>query len=265
MKKKHYSFLLLGILGFLALAGCTSESVTPVETSFQDITKDSIYGQLSNFQVNGADVTGANVKPGDVMTFTVTPSKYFKIDEITNNGAKCTKVSGNDPLKPQVWSTTIVEGTNRLKGSYVVDETIDFVDEFKLEISDAVFNEVISKQKQTAGVRTDLDFRRCGIEQVGAPLKFKENSTTEKEDSGYFVNYVDGDTTHVETLNLGYTVKIRYLSIDTPESTSEIEEWGLSASNYSKFIYSSLSSNWKLPKFLFHSTYCSMDFSFISL
>ena len=52
-----------------------------------------------------------------------------------------------------------------------------------------------------------------------------------------FLNYVDGDTTHVETFNLQYTVKIRYLNIDTPESTSEIEEWGLTASYFSKYIY----------------------------
>lgn len=233
MKKRNYSFLLLGILAIASLVGCTSgEGGTPVVTSYQDITKDSIYGKLSNF-----DIEPSAVKPGDTLTFTVTPSKYFKIDEITNNGEKCKKVSGDDPLKPQVWSTTIVEGANRLKGSYLVDETVDFVDEFKLEISDAVFNEVMSKTKQKTGNKKDLDFRRCGIEQAGAPLKFKDG-TTEKVASDAFVNYVDGDTTHVETLNLGYTVKIRYLSIDTPESTSEIEEWGLSASNYSKYIYS---------------------------
>ena len=52
-----------------------------------------------------------------------------------------------------------------------------------------------------------------------------------------FMNYVDGDTTHVEAKNLGYTIKIRYLGIDTPESTSEIEKWGLTASYYSKYIY----------------------------
>ena len=67
-----------------------------------------------------------------------------------------------------------------------------------------------------------------------APLKW---SGENKVASSAFFNCIDGDTTHAETANLGYTVKMRYLSINTPESTSEIEEWGLTASYFNKFIF----------------------------
>lgn len=52
-------------------------------------------------------------------------------------------------------------------------------------------------------------------------------------------SYIDGDTTHFETIDgtrigeLDY-VKARYLSINTPESTGVIEPWGKKASNYTK-------------------------------
>ena len=124
---------------------------------------------------------------------------------------------------------------DRLKASYDVDPGVDFVSKFKLNVSDEVFNEVMNPSTPSTDKKENLDFRRCGIEQVNAPLKFNKGK---KVDSGAFVNYVDGDTTHVEAKNLGYTIKIRYLGIDTPESTSEIEKWGLTASYYSKYIYS---------------------------
>ena len=130
-------------------------------------------------------------------------------------------------------------------GTYTVDPNVDFVDEFKLNIDDDIFTEVMSKQQTSSGggSKTDLDFRRCGIEQVRAPNKYNSKNT-KVADTKAFVNYVDGDTTHVETFNLQYTVKIRYLSIDTPESTSEIEEWGLTASYFNKFIYSGDTEYW---------------------
>ncbi len=217
----------IALLSVTILAGCQGAS-NKVETYYDDITKESIYGRLTDF-----DIEPDQVKPGDTLTFTATPSKYFEIDQITNNGERCQRLRRNEDGSA-VYSTVIKAGKNKLKGSYTVDPSIDFVHEFKLQISDDIFAEVIGKTKQTTGNRNDLDFRRCGIEQVGAPLKWDKG---QKKSSGYFVNYVDGDTTHVETFNLGYTVKIRYLSIDTPESTSEIEEWGLTASNYSKYIY----------------------------
>ena len=47
------------------------------------------------------------------------------------------------------------------------------------------------------------------------------------------VQYVDGDTTIVRTLN-GHKLTIRYQGIDTPESTYKVEAWGYAASNFTK-------------------------------
>lgn len=47
--------------------------------------------------------------------------------------------------------------------------------------------------------------------------------------------YIDGDTTHFyETDSLRTVVKARYLGVDTPESTGQIEPYGKRASNFTK-------------------------------
>ena len=47
--------------------------------------------------------------------------------------------------------------------------------------------------------------------------------------------FVDGDTTHFnQTEERARLVKIRYLGVDTPESTGQIEPWGKAASNFTK-------------------------------
>ena len=51
------------------------------------------------------------------------------------------------------------------------------------------------------------------------------------------VSYIDGDTTHFEvdkSIIADDHVKARYLGINTPESTGDIEPWGKKASNYTK-------------------------------
>ena len=229
--KKNFKYAIGLVVAGFALAGC--QQTKKVETSYLDTTTTSIYGRLSNFSAE------ANaVKPGDTLTFTVTPSEDFFIGSVTNNGVDCELVKKNEDGSA-IYSTKITSGTNKLKASYDVDPGVDFVEKFKLNISDAVFNEVMNPSKPSTDKKENLDFRRCGIEQANAPKKYNKG---QKVDSDAFVNYVDGDTTHVEAKNLGYTIKIRYLGIDTPESTSEIEKWGLTASYYSKYIYSGDSS-----------------------
>ena len=245
MKRKVIPIFILGLLtvGAIACQQTGSSEPAPIETKYVDLTADSIYGKLSNFSAE-------TVQPGDTLTFKVTPSKYFYIDKITNNGNPCQLVTANEDGSA-TYSTVITAGTNKLLGSYSVDVNVDFVDAFKLDISDDVFTEVMSKQETSSsgGVMTDLDFRRAGIEQVRAPNKFNaKGEKVARSSKEVFVNYVDGDTTHIETYNLKYTVKIRYLNIDTPESTSEIEEWGLTASYFSKYIYSGDSEYWNYIK-----------------
>lgn len=247
---KRFSTIIICLLTTFALVGCngTNGGSEPVkeETKYTDITADSIYGKLSNF-------SSQEVQVGDTLSFTVTPSEYFFIEKVTNNDIPCKLVERKDDGSA-VYSTTIVEGNNKLKGLYSVDPSIDFVDKFKLNISDEVFQTVMSKTQSASGkgVKTDLDFRRSGIEQMRAPNKF-DSKGKKVADTNAFVNYVDGDTTHVETFNLQYTVKIRYLGIDTPESTSEIEEWGLSASYFNKYIYSGDAEYWNYVSNTFSS------------
>ncbi|MBO5967418.1 MAG: thermonuclease family protein [Clostridia bacterium] len=77
-----------------------------------------------------------------------------------------------------------------------------------------------------------------------ATLKFNPNSgrayteTTVK-------TFVDGDTTHFNvpsSIVSGGVLKARYLGINTPESTGQIEPWGKKASNYTKAALSAATS-----------------------
>lgn len=243
--KKRYTSILVSLFSISLLVGCGSNGGGAQPATYTDATKNSIYGKLYDF-----DKT--TVSAGDTLTFKVKPSQYFFVESVTNNGQKCRKVYEDPETHICTYSTVIQPGKNKLAGKYFVDSTVDFVSEFKLDIGDDIFEEVMKKKQTGAGqgVATDLDFRRSGIEQVRAPCTWQNGTKVSSSsiDSNYFINYVDGDTTHVETFNLNYTVKIRYLSIDTPESTSEIEEWGLSASYFSKYIFSGEEEYWNKIK-----------------
>lgn len=57
--------------------------------------------------------------------------------------------------------------------------------------------------------------------------------------------YVDGDTTHFNISDPAFDggiLKARYLAINTPESTGQIEPWGKKASNYTKAALQSATS-----------------------
>lgn len=50
-------------------------------------------------------------------------------------------------------------------------------------------------------------------------------------------SHIDGDTSHFEvpkSFDASGTVKARYLAVNTPESTGQIQEWGKAASRYTK-------------------------------
>lgn len=48
-------------------------------------------------------------------------------------------------------------------------------------------------------------------------------------------NPVDGDTIHVTDAK-GHVLKLRFNGVDTPESTAQVEAWGVAASNFTKNI-----------------------------
>ncbi len=216
--KKSKKILLAAVAAFL-LGGCGEDTpkVDDVATIL-DATVGSLYGTVSDISLD----TETPHKVGDVLTFKVTPAADFSIRAVTVNNEPATKVEGQE----NVYSYTLKLGQNRIMATYDIDKEKDFVDAFKMNIPDEVFTKVMqavpSNASESDRENKYYDFRRDGIEQVNM---------------GGFINYVDGDTTHVETLNYGYTVKLRYLGIDTPESTSEIEEWGKSASNYNKSLW----------------------------
>ncbi len=122
---------------------------------------------------------------------------------------------------PSTTDTSSVEET--APNSEVKD--YDVVAETKLNISDELFARVMMKKTDKNFEADKLDFNTHGIERMLTNTDYLPNSQKD-----VFTNYVDGDTTSFTTYNGVYGVKVRYLAIDTPESTSEIEEWGKSAS-----------------------------------
>lgn len=105
----------------------------------------------------------------------------------------------------------------------------DIVGETKIRLSDDMFNAIMAN-KESAAYESDIaDFNRDGIERVLTNDDYYPN-----EQDDVFTNYVDGDTTQFTSYNGLYTIKVRYLGVDTPESTSEVEEWGKSASLFNQ-------------------------------
>lgn len=74
------------------------------------------------------------------------------------------------------------------------------------------------------------------IVDYAGELKLDMNSSTAKYTATDIVRmYIDGDTTHFNvptTINEDGVLKARYLAVNTPESTGQIEPYGKKASNY---------------------------------
>lgn len=107
----------------------------------------------------------------------------------------------------------------------------DVVGQTKLNLDDDLFNTLMTNKKTSAYDKNLMDFNRDGVERMLTTTDYAPNDAKD-----VFTNYVDGDTTQFTSYNGNYTVKVRYLGVDTPESTSEVEEWGRSASLFNKSI-----------------------------
>ena len=233
--KKRFIGLLIGVLSLGSLFGCNQKSPATI----RNLTEDSLHGKITGL--------AESCSSGDAITFTVTPDEHFDIDEVTVNGQPANRIGRGEEAGSFIYSSTAEAGENRVAATYKVKKSVDFVDKFKLNLDPAVYDYVISEQMSSDSNPASLnrlDFKRDGIEQTRAPVYWDTTSNSWKGRAGtkvngddFFFNCVDGDTTHVETFNLKYTVKIRYLMNDTQESTSQIEEWGLSASYFSKFKF----------------------------
>lgn len=185
------------------LSGCNNG----VATTYVDLTPNSPYGKITDYNFPTEEAV-----PGKWLTFRVNPAVDFLIDTVKVNGQDA--ILQDSATNTYMWQ--IVEGQNKIEAKYKINPDIDFVDRFDLNIHQDMFDRIMNNPNS-------LDFRADGIEQM---------------DAGGFANYVDGDTTHMETKHFGYTIKIRYLSIDTPESTNQIEEWGKTAALFNKSILS---------------------------
>lgn len=79
-----------------------------------------------------------------------------------------------------------------------------------------------------------------------AETKLDMNGSSFKQEVQWGPNsHIDGDTSHFivpKTFDETGIVKARYLAIDTPESTGQIEEWGKAASRFTKEKLSSAAS-----------------------
>ncbi len=125
---------------------------------------------------------------------------------------------------------TACGGDKKSDTSDVQKEEIDYTGQTHLKLDADLFTKVM--QDKTDGNfdgENYCDFNEDGIEKMLTVSDYPTGCS-----SKVFTNYTDGDTTSFTSYNGFYTVKVRYLAVDTPESTSEIEEWGKSASLFNK-------------------------------
>lgn len=99
-----------------------------------------------------------------------------------------------------------------------------------LSVISAVFVGCGKKEEETPKGYEHVDFV--------AQTKLDMNSSSAKQEVTWGPNsHIDGDTSHFivpKSFDSNGVVKARYLAIDTPESTGQIEEWGKAASNFTK-------------------------------
>ena len=94
----------------------------------------------------------------------------------------------------------------------------------------AVFTACDSQTEDTKPGTTHIDY--------AATTKLDMNSNTKKQAVVFGErSQIDGDTSHFEvdrSVDATGTIKARYLAVDTPESTGQIEEWGKAASRFTQ-------------------------------
>lgn len=142
-------------------------------------------------------------------------------------------------------------------------ETSSSLEESSSELSVDVNTSVVEDKKDVPFPKKEY----AAWHDYVSEFKFDENSGRKWIKIESTKSLIDGDTSHfyVSTKDLsGFPtdhliqkdriMKIRYLGIDTPESTGQVEEWGKTASNFNKerlskatsIIVESNDSNWNL-------------------
>ena len=97
-------------------------------------------------------------------------------------------------------------------------------------------SETTENETETTPTDTHIDY--------AASVKLDMTSNTLKQEVTV-KTFIDGDTTHfyvpTSVMDTG-VIKVRYLAVNTPESTGKIEEWGKAASQFTKEKLSSATS-----------------------
>ena len=111
----------------------------------------------------------------------------------------------------------------------------DTTNEATTEAKTEATTEKVEEEKEFIDYAAQAKFNR-GSGKLYAEVKVHEEKYGDKITYGY----VDGDTTHfdvpasVANVIGSDVLKARYLAINTPESTGEVEPWGKKASNYTR-------------------------------
>lgn len=116
----------------------------------------------------------------------------------------------------------------------VIINSDDELDKFVSYSGDYTAGSTFDKSKFLYVYTTVLPLTFHNHEQVKINFDY-ENKSFVKDGVGKvtLARLVDGDTAHFYDIT-GEYIKLRFLLIDTPESTKDKDPWGLAASNYTK-------------------------------
>lgn len=169
--------------------------------------------------------------------------KFFSLALLSLLLTSCGEAAGNTTPVSNSESVTTTEEVTTPEGPASVITTPEVEDEdivgnTHLKLDAQLFARVMKNKTENGnyirnldadGTPDYMDFNLDGVEKM-----LTESDYPKGEESSVFTNYVDGDTTQFTSYNGLYSVKVRYLAVDTPESTSEIEEWGKAASLFNQ-------------------------------
>ena len=118
-------------------------------------------------------------------------------------------------------------------GGITTEPETDGADETEEDAESNTTSETDAGQETDSETETDAPHQHI---DYAASVTLDMSSDTLKQEVTV-KSFVDGDTTHffvpTSLLDTGY-IKVRYLAINTPESTGKIEEWGKAASKFTR-------------------------------
>ena len=90
-------------------------------------------------------------------------------------------------------------------------------------------SDLLAKTPVTDSMKLNLDYQ-------GKKFAHEEGGTSDHIGKVTVKSYTDGDTTNFTEEGYNQTIKLRYLGVNTPESTAKVEPWGKKASNFTKHV-----------------------------